>query len=467
MIEFILNDQTIRTRQPASMTLLDFIRYEQHLTGTKIGCREGDCGACTLLIGKEHNGQLHYESMTSCITPLGNVAGKHVVSVEGVNSEDLNPVQQAMVDSGGTQCGFCTVGFVMSLCGYCLTTDNPTREGAISAIDGNICRCTGYKSIEKAASDIATQLRGIKREDQINWLVDRGFLPDYFQTIPDRLLELKTPDIPENGKVVIGGGTDLYVQKHDDLAETEEVQLVFDKPEWNNIRREGDQIVIGASATATGMMESEVMQEAFPNLYRHMKLVSSTQIRNMGTVAGNFVNASPIGDLTAFFIALNSTIELAGSNGKKRQLLLKDFYKGYKELDKQPEEQVSTIRFPVPDEHTRFNFEKVSKRTYLDIASVNTAIRIRVVDGVINEIHLSAGGVGPTPKYLGQTCEFLTGKSLFADHLAEAEEIIQAEISPISDVRGSEIYKRTLLRQLFYAHFAELYPGVIENGVQA
>lgn len=467
MIEFILNERTVRTRQPASKTLLDFIRYEEQLTGTKIGCREGDCGACTVLLGKSRGGDVHYESMTSCITPLGNAAGKHVVTVEGLNMEDLNPVQQAMVDSGGTQCGFCTVGFVVSLCGYCLTADQPTREGAISAIDGNICRCTGYKSIENAAGNIAEQLSGKTRENQTEWLVKNGFLPEYFLDIPRRLLELQTDALPKNGRVVIGGGTDLYVQKHDDLAETEEVNLVFDKPEWNTIRREGDYMVLGSAATATDMMESKDMQKLFPDLYRHMKLISSTQIRNMGTVAGNFVNASPIGDLTSFFIALNSTIVLTGKNGKHREIYLKDFFNGYKDLDKHPEETLSQIRFRIPDDQTRFNFEKVSKRTYLDIASVNTAIQIRVIDGIIEQVHMSAGGVGPIPKYLKQTCSYLTGKTLSPELLSEANEIIQTEISPISDVRGSESYKRTLLRQLFYAHFAELYPETIENGVPA
>ncbi len=467
MVEFILNDQTVRTRKPASMTLLDFIRYEQHLSGTKIGCREGDCGACTVLIGKLNDERIHYESMTSCITPLGNAAGKHVVTIEGLNMVELTPVQQAMVDSGGTQCGFCTVGFVVSLSGYCLTAEHPTKEGAISAIDGNICRCTGYKSIENAAGDIAGQLSKKSQKEQTGWLIKKGFLPEYFSGIPKRLQKLRSYEIPENGQVMIGGGTDLYVQKHDELLDTEEVSLVFDKPDWNSIHREGSEIVLGAATTATDLMESEIMQQIFPDLHRHLKLVSSTQIRNMGTVAGNFVNASPIGDLTAFFIALNSTIVLTSPGGHQRQMLLKDLYKDYKELNTKPGEHLTQIRFPVPDDQTRFNFEKVSKRTYLDIASVNTAIQIRSAKGKIDDVHLSAGGVGPTPKYLSRTCDFMRDQALTPELLPQAHEIIQSEISPISDVRGSASYKRTLLRQLFYAHFAELYPEIFEDEIPA
>ena len=153
MIRFYLNNQLVETECPSGMVLVDFIREKRSLVGTKIGCREGDCGACTILVGSLINGQLKYKSITSCITPLGNVNGKHVVTVEGINLEDsLSPAQEEMVNQCGTQCGFCTVGFVMSLTGYGLECENPTPEMAISAIDGNICRCTGYKPIERAGS---------------------------------------------------------------------------------------------------------------------------------------------------------------------------------------------------------------------------------------------------------------------------------------------------------------------------
>ncbi|MBP9110658.1 MAG: 2Fe-2S iron-sulfur cluster binding domain-containing protein, partial [Pyrinomonadaceae bacterium] len=153
MIEFILNETDISTDLPPGMTVLDFVRYHKDLKGTKIGCREGDCGACTILVGELIDNEVRYRSMTSCLMPLANAAGKHIVSIEGINPTDgsLTPVQQAMVDESGTQCGFCTVGFVMSLTGFCVDSSDKTPEMAMSAIDGNICRCTGYKSIERAA----------------------------------------------------------------------------------------------------------------------------------------------------------------------------------------------------------------------------------------------------------------------------------------------------------------------------
>ena len=153
MVRFILNNEDIATDQPPGMTVLDFVRYRQNLKGTKIGCREGDCGACTILVGELVDGLVKYRSMTSCLMPLANAAGKHIVSIEGINPSDgsLTPVQQTLVDESGTQCGFCTVGFVMSLTGFCIDETDKTREMAVSSVDGNICRCTGYKSIERAA----------------------------------------------------------------------------------------------------------------------------------------------------------------------------------------------------------------------------------------------------------------------------------------------------------------------------
>ncbi|GJM35431.1 MAG: xanthine dehydrogenase small subunit [Saprospiraceae bacterium] len=465
MIEFILNDRKIRTDKPSGLPLLDFIRYEQSLTGTKIGCREGDCGACNVLVGHLQDGQMKYLPITSCLTPIGNVQGKQVVTVEGLNMEDLSPVQQYMVDEAGTQCGFCTVGFIVSLTGYCLSHSTPDYKAAIAAIDGNICRCTGYKSIERAARHITNALAGKDTRETVDWLVERKFIPPYFKEIPNMLQTIGAENGGQKNGVLVGGGTDLYVQKHDQLLDRE-VDLVANHPNWRFITIKNGVCTLGGATTVTDVQESDALQTLFPRLTQHLKLVASSPIRNISTLAGNFVNASPIGDLTAFFLALNAKIELT-EDDKSRTIFLKDFYKGYKDLDKTKGENITAISFIIPPANSHFNLEKVSKRIHLDIASVNTAAQIIVESGVIADAHISAGGVGPTPIYLKDTCAFLMGKPLTPELIRAAIDVLQSEISPISDVRGSENYKRLLLRQLFYAHFIKLFPNQISLEVLA
>lgn len=464
MTYFLLNNEPIHTDLPAGMTVLDFVRYHQSLTGTKCGCREGDCGACTVLIGELDgvNDEVNYQSMTSCLTPLANVQGKHVVTVEGINPTSegaLTPVQQAMVDESGTQCGFCTVGFVVSLTGYCVRQTALKQEQAIAAIDGNICRCTGYKSIERAADKLTALLQERRDKSPLDFAIEKGIVPGYFAEVPDQLKALKKalpkPE-PTKQAFFVGGGTDLYVQRHETMVHTPARHL-FDRTELRGIDQIGSDIEISGAATVTDLLESQHLQAIFPDLHKHLKLVSSTPIRNMATVAGNLVNASPIGDLTVWLLALDARIVLA--NGKKRELPLRDFYLGYKSLDKTADEVLETIRFQKPEGVYRFNFEKVSKRTHLDIASVNSAALLRMEDGLITEAHIATGGVAPIPLYLKKTAAFLVGKP-FPDApdlenpvLAEACKILQSEISPISDVRGSAKYKRLLGRQLFLAHF--------------
>lgn len=465
LIRFILNNTNIATDLPPGMVMLDFIRYRQQLTGTKIGCREGDCGACTVLVGELHEAGIRYESMTSCLLPIGNAEGKHIVTVEGVNMEHLNPVQEAMAAEGATQCGFCTPGFVMSLAGFCLSESTPTLQHALAAIDGNICRCTGYKSIERAASKLVTLLKDRKEEPVLSFVTRKKIIPSYFSGIPERLEQIRQtkklwhatdPATKENRLRIVGGGTDLYVQQHDEMTHAT-IQFLFDHPELNHILRKDNDYVIGPSVTVSDLKNSALINELFPSFPKYAKLVSSTPIRNMATIAGNFINASPIGDFTIFFLALDAQLTLNdGTN--KRILPLRKLYRGYKALDKKPEEYIEEIRFALPVGQTLFHFEKVSKRTHLDIASVNTAIFLQMAGNIIREAGISAGGVGPVPLYLEKTSSFLSGKPVNDETIRGAIEMMKKEISPISDARGTAAYKQLLLGQLIKAHFGTLFP---------
>ncbi len=451
MIQFILNNKLIKTEKSASSILLDFIRYDQNLKGTKSGCREGDCGACTVLVGTLENGKVNYKTMASCLTPLGNIAGKHVVTVEGLNTEQaLTPVQHALDEHGGTQCGFCTPGFVVSLTGHALSKDFGKYDAAINSVSGNICRCTGYKSIEKAAKDISEGLKTTEN-NSLDWLIENNYLPAYFSNTAKRLEEIISDKMPK-GKKIIGGGTDLYVQKADETSDNEaSFVLSFDK--LKGISENDGIITVGAAVTANEIMHSEIFNTYFPKIKTWFKLISSEQIRNAGTLAGNFVNASPIGDLSIFFLALNAELIIKNSRDNERALALKDFFKDYKQIDLKEGEIIKELKFKIPDKNFYFNFEKVSKRTYLDIASVNTAVSYTLANNFINNIHISAGGVAPVPKYFEKTEQFLKGKELNKENLEKAAKILLSEVSPISDIRGSKEYKSLLLKQLFFAHF--------------
>ena len=270
MISFILNTKEVSTALPSGTTVLDFVRYQQHLMGTKIGCREGDCGACTVIVGELTEDGLRYRTATSCLMPLGNAHGKHIVTVEGINMTGLNPIQQAMADESATQCGFCTPGFVVSLAAFCLSTNEATLANALAAIDGNICRCTGYKSIERASGQVAQLLAERQEEDPISFAVTQGLLPDYFSGIPERL---KALSLTLNGELTnnspaawrVGGGTDVYVQKHDEIKDASIRFLFGDQglkgiaqagrsvPDWPFGHGDGPDGVAGYAAVLSGI----------------------------------------------------------------------------------------------------------------------------------------------------------------------------------------------------------------------
>jgi len=458
MITFILNNKTIKTPEHSGMTLLDFVRYEQRLTGTKIGCREGDCGACTALVGTLKNDTVEYQSITSCISPLGNAHGKHIVTVEGTNLKNkLTTTQEAMKANYATQCGFCTPGFVVSLTGFALSNSEKNYNNALDAISGNICRCTGYKAIEKAAHQVVSSLQNQNNDNSFNWLIENDFVPEYFGTIHKRLKDLEAKDINQPKGKYVSGGTDLYVQQADNLADNS-VHLIAEKDYLKGISIENNRCTIGSNSTVSDLWNHAEINSHFPNLRKHLKLVSSEQIRNMASFGGNLANASPIGDMTIFFLALNSDIIITDEQEKERILPLNNFYQGYKTYDLKDGELLKAICFKLPTKQSFFNFEKVCKRTHLDIASVNSAIHMSVENNVISEAHVSIGGVAAIPKYLHDTSKFLAGKKLISETIIEANTILQNEISPISDVRGTSDYKRLLGRQLFFAHFTELFP---------
>lgn len=458
---FILNGKEVRTFSNPGTVLLDFIRKELFLTGTKEGCREGDCGACTVLIGENSRDFTCYRAQNSCLIPLGSVHGKHVVTIEGINLNALSPLQEALIGEGAIQCGFCTAGLIMSITGFLLSGRQLSTENAIDAIAGNICRCTGYNSIKRAVehflseSEISPEAGRVRMES----LVKKGLIPHYFLEVPERLKNIPQTKNTKAEGAVVAGGTDIMLQKRHEIPD---IKLNFlSKDIEDAVRLENDFLILDAGLTVTDLMNSVVLRNYFPQIKDYLKLFGSHQIRNRASLGGNIVNASPAADMVNILLALDSTLVI--KNKEVREVALKDFYLAYKSLDKKEDELVIEVKLPVPEAGYFFNYEKVSRRTHLDIASVNSSIYMKTESGFIKSVHISAGGVAPIPLYLKETAAFLRGKVITFETIHNAALIAGGEISPISDIRGSSEYKRLLLRQLIFAHFQKFSPALIES----
>jgi xanthine dehydrogenase small subunit len=474
---FLLNGEEVTATTSPGTLVLDWLRLHKRRTGTKEGCKEGDCGACSVMVGVlGEDGAVRYRTMTSCLMPVGELEGRHLVTVEGVNlpAPGLNPVQEAMVAQGGAQCGFCTPGFIVSMCWYMMqsTDARPSAEGLRHAISGNLCRCTGYGSIFRSIDDLVARfdeggdLHGVwQAADRPAALAAAGLLPGYFTGVADKLAAIQppAPDTTERETqpaFFIAGGTDLYVQRGEELPDAF-VEVLNRRDGYEYIDVDGDTVRVGALTTFEDFASDARVQAMIPSIKEDMALIASLPIRNRATISGNLINASPIGDMTNLMLALGTTIALRSESGAERELPLEDLYIAYKKLAREPEELVTELRFPVVREGDLVSFEKVSKRAWLDIATVNSGARLRVEGGVFTYARLSLGGVAAVPLYLKAASAWLVGKPLDAESARGAIEVAMGEISPISDVRGSAAYKRALARQLLAAHFIKLFPDTL------
>ncbi len=463
-IEFILNNERVITEVNPTTSLLDFLRNEKHLTGVKSVCREGDCGACSVLLGSIDKGEMNYRNVASCIFPLGKVAGKHIVTIEGLNGNKLNFIQHHFAEENAAQCGFCTPGYIISLTAFMLNNSGYDYSEAEKAVAGNVCRCTGYGSIKRAIRNMTNDIQSSNEDfnERLSLLIEREVVPEYFLEIPEMLMELNNDGISFAGEIIVGGGTDIYVQKPDAIVEMN--PLFIDEEKFSYINETDTEIIIGGGTTFEKFSESPLINKFFPSIKNDSVLIASLLIRNVATIAGNIVNASPIGDLSIILLALNAKLKL-NLNEVTRVISLRDFYLGYKNIDKAPLEIITEIIIPKPQRGSKFNFEKVSKRLHLDIASVNSAATLSVDENIIVSASVAAGGVAPIPKYLEETSKFLTGRVITTETAELAAEIAMNEVTPIDDVRGSAEYKKLLLGQLIKTHFVELFLENIEIGV--
>jgi len=413
MAVFILNNREISTDMPFDTIMLDFLRLYQGIKSVKAGCRTGSCGSCLVLVGELNGESVSYRPLNSCILPLAEVKVKHVVTLEGLNTYRLNPIQHAMAEQGAVQCGFCTPGIIISLIGFLLNSPFFDKSLAETALDGNLCRCTGYHGIKRAVSLLCenfTPASNPNSIERINWLIEKEILPSYFLQIPIRLQKIQQKSAKSltqitKNSVIIAGGT-IQRQKSEDLH-SKQVVFLSEKKELSGIKIEDNRCYIGAGTSIEDIKNSEIVNKLFPKIKEYFAKIASTPIRYRGTIGGNIVNASPIGDLSIFFLALDTSLVLSDGHDK-RIISLKDFFKSYKKIDKQDNEILENINFPLPTQDAFFNFERICKHTEADIPSVNSAIQIRTENKRILEVRISAGGVAPIPLYLVKTGDYLS-----------------------------------------------------------
>lgn len=463
----LVNHATVTIPPDERGLALHWLRRRQGLTGTKEGCGEGECGACTVLLGElTDDTRVRYRAVASCLVPVCELVGRHVVTVEGLNPPDgLTPVQQALVDAGAPQCGFCFPGIVMSLTGFLLCSEDLSPEAAAIALDGNICRCTGYSSIRRAVHALCDEARrrlhGV--DDRVPVLVEWGVLPATFTDVPAILKDLPTRSGRStpgyHSPVLVAGGTDLIIQQPE-LLELGDLDLVSRRRDLQTIELELEHLRLGGGVDLERLRHDPDVLAVVPQMPAILERFASTIIRNRATVAGNLVNASPIGDLTVLLLALDAELELHTADNERR-LPLGRFYNGYKDLDLQPGEVVTAVRVPRHVAQDGLSYEKISQRRNLDIASVNSVLRVGLDDGgLVTHAALAVGGVAPVPLLVPDAAAALVGRPLDADAVDAAAAILDAAIAPIDDVRGSADYKRELARRTLIAHARRLVPEV-------
>ncbi len=475
VLRFRINQKLFEEEVQDESLALDWIRNIAGLKGTKEGCREGDCGACLVLMGgraplPDGGARVEWKAVTSCTLGMGELDGRHVITIEGLAAAGLTPVMEAMLDEGASQCGFCSPGFVLALTGFLVSGESVDPVSAMAAVEGNLCRCTGYGSIRRAASRLAEEFAELPSglKERLEALAARKVLPAPLAALmacppePAGMAEAAFGSIhPEDPSLVqIGGGTDYYVRNPDPSPDV--APRFSDQDDAARLIRaasvSGKRILeLGAAVTVDDFFASPAVRQAAPGIERYAAEIASPPIRARATLAGNIANASPIADMTAMLMALGARLVLEGAPAGERLVELPAFFLGYKKVDLSPGERIRGI--VLPGEPVLFSFEKAAKRARLDIATVNSALAVSMApDGTIACARYAAGGIAPVPLRL-EACEhLLVGRRPDASLARELGKAAYGAGSPIDDVRGSSLYRRRLMERLAWAHCIRLWP---------
>ncbi len=467
-IRFILDGEVVSvTEVPPTMTLLQYLREHLGRTGTKEGCAEGDCGACTVVLGELDGDRIAYRSVNACIRFLAAVDGKEVVTVESLaDTGTPHPVQQALADCHGSQCGFCTPGFVMSLFDLYLNQPQAGHDEVITALAGNLCRCTGYRPIIDAGcrmqgypvparwsrddaqnAERVRRLQSIQHDSLMSFSVGSG---SFFAPRTTEELAAIYDAYPD--AVLLAGGTDVGLWATKQLRDFREIVHLADVEELRRIQVQGDILEIGAAASLTDAYAALCLH--YPALRELHHRFASPPIRNAGTLCGNIANGSPIGDSMPFLLALNATLLLRRGE-RRRQLPLDDFYLGYQKTALEPGEFIEAVQVPLPSPAQMTATYKVSKRIEQDISAVCGAYSVTVDHGRVTAARIAYGGMAATPLRAPRAEAALLGKPWNAATMDAAATMLTHDYAPITDMRASAGYRLTVARNLLKRFFLE------------
>ena len=478
-IRFILAGQVQQIDQcEPTRTVLEYLREDKGLTGTKEGCAEGDCGACTVVIGELHDDGIRYQAVNSCIQFLPSLDGKQLITVEDLAGEELHAVQQAMVDQHGSQCGFCTPGFVMSL--FAMFHTQAERNVERAEIDlglaGNLCRCTGYTPIVRAAEQALTaersdhftndealrikQLKSIQTSDSLK--LSNGQSRFYAPRSIDELCELLQSH-PQ--AIMVAGATDVGLWVTKQMRQLETLIYLGNVSELKQLKEEDDTLIIGAAVTYSDA--SQAITDRYPAFLPLIERLGASQVRNAGTVGGNIANGSPIGDMPPALIVLGAKLVLRSSLGQ-RVIDLENYFISYGKQDLRAGECVEQVHLPAPLRNQIFSTYKISKRIEQDISAVCAAFAMQIEDGVISKARVCFGGMAEIPKRASCCEQALNGQDWNQETISNAMQAMLTDFTPLTDMRASERYRmqvaQNLLLRFYLEHTNKAYP--VQLGVR-